>query len=814
VHGESLVGRIVGPYELQSMIGAGGMGTVYKARDTRLGRTVAIKVLPPEVADDPVAREQLAREARAIAALNHPHICTLHDVGDSDGVRFLVMEYVEGGTLSALGPLPLNPDRIAEIAVQVCDALESAHAKGIVHRDLKPLNIMVTPRGHVKVLDFGVAKLLAAIDEPAQVTRARHSTAGHVIGTLAYMSPEQACGDQVGPPSDVFALGVVLYQLATGRHPFVLDDGTDMQTIVRALLVSAPTSPTQLNPDLPPTLERAILRMLEKNPLHRPSAGEVQHLLSEPGMRENARQAREVARSPRRHTVGRQRERAVLIQAFEDADVGRPSMIAIAGEPGIGKTTIVEEFLEDLRAAGRAYVARGRCSERLAGSEAYLPILEVLESLLIGDSQQSGAHSLMSALAPTWYMHVAPAGRGTATGVGGQLELRNASQERMKREMLALFEGVTRRKTLVLFFDDLHWADTSTVDLLGYLCRHFQTTHVLIVVTYRPTDLLLANHPFVALKLDLTTRGLCREVMLDFLTRDETARYLDLEFSGHAFPPALAGVIHEKTEGNPLFMVDLVRDLRDRKVIVPSDGGWTLSQSLPALERELPESVRSMIERKITQLSEDDRRLLIVASVQGYVFDSAVVARALGSHAADVEDRLEALERIHAFTQVLGEQALPDGTPSLRCRFVHVLYQNALYASLRATRRASLSAEVANALVAFHGEHNPSVASELAVLLETAHDPARAARYFTVAAENALAVFAFVEAAAIAERGIRLLSATPESAERNARELKLQIALGTAAVAIGGMPHPRSSARTGGRASYAGRPATPLSSHP
>jgi predicted ATPase len=781
---DALLGRTIGPYHLQSIIGAGGMGTVYKAQDTRLGRTVAIKVLPPEVASDPDARERFEGEARAIAALNHPHICTLFDVGDAAGLRFLVMEYVEGGTLNALGALPLPADRIADIAAQVCDALDAAHAKGIVHRDLKPLNIMVTPRGHVKVLDFGVAKLLDPIDGTDATTARAHSRTGQMIGTPAYMSPEQACGDPVGPPSDVFALGIVLYQLATGRHPFAVND--DMPSLVRALLVAAPTPPRRLNAAVPEALDAAILRMLDKNPALRPSTAELQRLLHEPA-RDHAERGVEVKRAKRRNTVGRQRERALLDQAFDEADAGRPVMIAIAGEPGIGKTTIVEEFLDDLRTQGRAAVARGRCSERLAGSEAYLPVLEVLESLLADEERPA---ELMAALAPTWYAQIAPAGRGVATGVGAQLELRNASQERMKRELLALFEGVTGRRTLVLFFDDVHWADTSTVDLLGYLCSHFRSIHLLIVVTYRPTDLQLAKHPFIELRLDLTTRGLCREVKLGFLSRDETALYLDLEFAGHRFPAELAGVIHEKTEGNPLFIVDLARDLRDRRVIVPTEGGWTLAQSLPALERELPESVRSMIERKISQLVEDDRRLLVVASVQGYVFDSAVVAKALGRDAAEVEDRLEALENVHAFTHVLGEETLPNGTPTLRCRFVHVLYQNALYNSLRATRRASLSSEVAHAIVAFHGENNQFVASELAVLFETARDPARAARYFTIAAENALAVFAFVEAAAIAERGIRLLMSTPESAERNSRELKLQIALGTAAVAIRGYASP------------------------
>ena len=779
----------LGAYEILRPLGSGGMGEVYQARDTRLARLVAIKVLPSHTAGDAHVRDRFEREALAIAALNHPHICTLFDIGDAAGLRFLVMEYVEGDTLGAFGDLPLASDRIVEIASQVCDALEVAHAKGIVHRDLKPLNIMVTWRGHVKILDFGVAKLLAQAENEEALTFRDYSTPGQVIGTLPYMSPEQICGDSVGTGSDIFSLGIVLYQLATGRHPFV-QEHQQTQALVRALLVSAPSPPRLFNPALPNALEAVILDMLEKNPAQRPSAGELQRRLREPGMHESKHRA-DIARPVQRHTVGRDRERALLEQAFGDAEAGRPALITVAGEPGIGKTTMVEEFLDDLRASRRAHIARGRCSERLAGSEAYLPVLEALESLLVGEDHQSGAQSLMTALAPTWYAQVGPAGEGRTTDVGAQLELRNASQERMKRELRAFLEGVTRQHPLILFFDDLHWADTSTIDLLGYLCSQFRSIRLLIVVTYRPTDLLLAKHPFVSLKLDLTARGLCREVMLDFLNRDELSHYLDLEFPGHTFPAEFAGVIHDKTEGNPLFMVDLVRDLRDRQVIVTRDGISTLAQSVSVLERELPESVRSMIERKISQLAEDDRRLLLAASVQGYTFDSAVVANALGRSPADVEERVETLEKVHAFTHVLGEETLPDGTPTLRCRFVHVLYQNALYSSLRATRRASMSADVANAIIEFHGADNQSVASELAVLFETARDAARAAQYFLVAAQNALSVFAFVEAAAIAERGIRLLASVPESADRNARELKLQIALGTAAVAIKGYAAPQ-----------------------
>jgi predicted ATPase len=183
------------------------------------------------------------------------------------------------------------------------------------------------------------------------------------------------------------------------------------------------------------------------------------------------------------------------------------------------------------------------------------------------------------------------------------------------------------------------------------------------------------------------------------LSPRDIEHYLALEFSAHRFPEGLAALVHAKTEGNPLFMGDLLRHLRARQVLAQDQGRWVLAQSLPNLEQELPESIRSMIERKIDQLGEEDRRLLVGASVQGFEFDSAVVAKAMALDAADVEEQLEELQRVHNFVRFVQEQEFPDQTPTLRYRFVHVLYQNALYATLRPTRKASLSAAVAQALI-------------------------------------------------------------------------------------------------------------------
>jgi predicted ATPase len=343
---------------------------------------------------------------------------------------------------------------------------------------------------------------------------------------------------------------------------------------------------------------------------------------------------------------------------------------------------------------------------------------------------------------------------------------------------------------LLLFLDDLHWADASTVDLLAYVGGKCAALRILLVLTYRPTDLLLVKHPFIPVKQDLQARGVCREVVMELLTRQDVKRYLALEFPGHRFPEEFAALIHGKTEGNPLFMADLLRHLRDRQVLAHEQGRWVLAQSLPGLERELPESVRCMIERKIAQLGEEDRRLLVAASVQGCEFDAAVVSKALGLDAAEVEEQFEGLERVHAFVRLVREHEFPDRTLTLRFRFVHVLYQNALYASLRPTRRATLSAAVAQALAGHYGEKNAAVAAELALLWEAARDFRRATDCFLLAAQNAVRLFANQEAVGLARRGLALLATLPEGPERARQELALQLTLGPPLIATKGWPGP------------------------
>ncbi|HEY9227854.1 MAG TPA: tetratricopeptide repeat protein, partial [Gemmatimonadaceae bacterium] len=366
---------------------------------------------------------------------------------------------------------------------------------------------------------------------------------------------------------------------------------------------------------------------------------------------------------------------------------------------------------------------------------------------------------------------------------------RGASLDRMRREFVRFFEELSSSHPVVLFLDDVHWIDASTCDLIAFVGDRMKQLRLLMVVTARPVE-LLGEHPFPPVQLALERRDACRTMALDLLTPADVDHYLKRQFPSNDFHPTFAGVVHERTEGNPLFMRDMLGFLIDRQIVAERDGVWTLERDVADIRTMIPDNTQSMIRLKMDQFDATDRRILQCGAVQGIVFDSAVVSRVLSIPPTDVEERLQALERAHHFVRAEGERECADNTWSIRYRFAHVFYQNALHADLAPSRRAGSSLAVAESIIGLAGGPDRAPAAEVALLFEVGRDPDRASQYLLRAARHAARVFAYPEAVLLAERGLIALRALPESTDRDARELEFLLTLGMAQMATKGYASP------------------------
>ena len=503
--------------------------------------------------------------------------------------------------------------------------------------------------------------------------------------------------------------------------------------------------------------------------------GKAQRLTSAPAIKQRAQLV---------HFVGRERELKALRKAWTNAQSGQGTMIGIAGEPGIGKTTLVEDFLLELEEGNDlATSARGRCSERMIGTEAFLPFLEILERLTADPSQEA----ILKQLAPAWYVLLKP----YSTNESEVLEIAaRANQERRKRELLFYLKNLAQAKPVILFIDDWHWADISSVDLITYLAPRLSDCSLLILTTYRPADMKQVDHPFIEIQAGLEAKRLFREIPLPFLQSAEVSHYLQSKYPANKFQPDFAKLLHKRTEGSPLFMADLVEDLEERGLIHKEQGFWQINMSELKFEKALPVSISSMIKHKINLLEEKDRKLLSLAAVQGYEFDGATLAAVLSRDVIDIEDQLRKLESHSRLVKLSGEKRFPDGRLSEQFHFVHVLYRNALFDQLSLGRRARWSRQVAEVLKKTYEGRNAEIASQLAPLYEWAQDQESAIAQYALAANHASAIRAFHEAEILVQRGLNLISKLEQKESTFSAELEFVRLLAEASIATKGYGHP------------------------
>jgi tRNA A-37 threonylcarbamoyl transferase component Bud32/tetratricopeptide (TPR) repeat protein/energy-coupling factor transporter ATP-binding protein EcfA2 len=816
-----MIGKTISHYRILEKLGEGGMGVVYKAEDTKLKRIVAIKFLPRHIAASAEERERFKIEAQAAAALNHPNIATIYAIEEVDDEMFIVMEFIEGQELKKKvisDQLSLNS--VINIAMQIAEGLKAAHIKGITHRDIKSSNIMITESDHVKIMDFGLAK----IGKGVQLTKT-----GMTLGTAAYMSPEQTWGEPVDHRTDIWSFGVVLYEMLTGRVPF---RGEYEQAVIYSILNEEPEPLLSLRPEAPTELERIVSTALAKDSNERYQHVEEMRLALdaltknfEAGV--SAEQPYipvpfiadeiEVLDEHEPFCVGRGRELAKLDKFLDLTLSEKGEMIFITGEAGSGKTTLIRTF-EYLAQKRREdlIVARGKCDAHTGIGDPYLPFRDVL-SMLTGEVEAMWAagaitkeHAtrlwnflplsiqalveagpdLIGRFVPgetlvkragaftsnraSWWTHFKKQVKGKTAATASHLQ-----QSDLFKQFTTVLQTLSRQQPLLIILDDLQWADAGSISLLFHLGRRIERDRILIVGTYRSTEVALGRsgerHPLASVINE------CQGIFGDFkIELDQAAgrhfinAFIDTE--PNRVSASFRDTLFQQTEGHALFTVELLHGMQEQGVLVrDQEGMWIEGSALNW--NTLPARVDAVVGERIERLPENLKKLLVTASVEGEEFVAEVVARLHGTNELEMIRLLSAdLEKHHNLVSAQGIQRMNGQRLSLY-RFRHVLFQKYLYNSLDEIERAYLHEEAGAALENLYGERADEIAVQLARHFREAGIAEKAVDYLIKAAKQARQVYANAEALAHYQQALALIkqASWPKTKPEQRQELTAQI---------------------------------------
>ena len=481
--------------------------------------------------------------------------------------------------------------------------------------------------------------------------------------------------------------------------------------------------------------------------------------------------------------AGRDAERARLRERFAQARDGRRQLVFITGEPGIGKTTLVEAFVAELAAErGSVRIGHGQCVEHYGAGEAYLPLLEALGRL----AREADGATLVEALrrhAPSWLAQL-PALLSDDELAEVRQRAGGTTRDRMIRELVEALDVVGRDVPLVLVLEDLHWSDSGTVDVLAMLARRREPARLLVLATYRPVDVTESGHPLRAVQQELVLHDLSDEVALGFLDEAAVGAYLDERFPHAALPASFAGFLHRNTSGNPLFLVNVLHHLIAAGRLREVDGRWQLAVHVDDLDDAVPHTLRQLVEKQIEALTPAEQAVLATASVAGAELSAALLG-ADGGDFRELEAHCAALAARGRFLRADGTTSWPDGTVAGRYAFVHAIFREVLSARVPAGRRAELHRRIGARLEAAFGDRAGEIAGELAMHFDEGRDVERAVRWRQRAAENALRQYGFREAARHAARALALVAELPESPARDRSELAVLTTLGAALIPLG-----------------------------
>jgi len=669
-------------YEIKSELGQGGMGVVYRANDTLLKRDVAIKVVSHESLGSG-GRARLLHEAQHVANLNHPNIVTVFDAGEYDSVPFIVMELVEGQTLYESKPGDL--ETILNIARDICSALQHAHAQGIIHRDIKPENVVLAPNGTAKLMDFGIAFSAAS----------RLTEEGTILGTVFYISPEQALGKQIDPRADLYALGVLVYELVCGRLPFEADD--PLAVITQHL--NAPVVPPRAkNEAIPVDLDHLIVRLMAKQPEDRPgSAAEVLEILeniiagSMPGAVATAPVQQDKMSALERIVSGRMAGRSAELEKarslWREAASGQGQLLLISGEPGIGKTRMVQELVTQAQITGGIALVGRSYAE---WDPPYGPIRQILRDAVRGLKENK-----LELPEEVWgdLVRIAPELRADFPDLpesppGDP----RTEQGRLLDQVLLIFHRLSDLGPVLLLLEDAHWSDYSTLSLLRHLARNTRAQKMMILVTYREVELDEARSLHEIL-LDFNREKLGVRIKLNRLTRQETQDMLAILLAEEITPEFLDSIYRE-TDGNPFFVEEVSKALVESGKLVFQDGRW----DRPSIEEMgVPQSIQVAIQSRLRALPEAAQEVLEQAAILGREFDFRTL-----SHAAktDEDSLLDALDEA-IYARMVEETGRDKGGSF---GFIHALIPTAIVGGLRTLHRRRLHKRAARALEIIYPE--------------------------------------------------------------------------------------------------------------
>jgi adenylate cyclase len=749
-------------YRILESIGRGGMGEVYLADDLMLDRQVALKFLASPTESH--ALDHLLAEARAAAALNHPFICSIYEVTTLNDRPCIAMEYVRGETLERRlrgGPLSLAEGlRVAE---EIAEALEAAHQRRVIHQDLKPANVMLTESQHVKVMDFGLATRLP-LGERVDLTTQPFAAAGTVMvrGTPAFMAPEQIRGKAADRRSDIFTFGILLYQLLSGTNPFVR---TGVDATLAAILGEPADDLHHRVPAIPAKVGAMVARMLAKNPAARyQSFADVRTDLRRCAIDSLASAAPVAAvvidplpGDVSASLIGRDAERAQLLQSIGQAISGRGTLVVLNGEAGIGKTRLAEEILEAARRRGCQTLV-GRCYEQ-DGTPPLIPYIEVLEDA----SRLMPAAAFRQAIGPgaPELAKLLPELHRLFPEMPAPLELPPQLRQRfLFTNVLEFLARCSRSSPVVILVDDLQWADESTLQLTQHLAQHLATLPIVVIAACRDAERATAAPRGAFQQLFDRVRGQRRDTLtpqavkaaLDQLVRQGQARAVALRPLGeadvrgmlaalaHQDPPApLVRQFFDQTGGNPFFVAELFRHLNEERRLFDDRHKW--KRDLEFDDVDVPASVRVVLERRVQRVSSGTQDVLRAAAVIGRHFDLDLLEAV-----ADVKNEplMSALDEAEHARLLHG----PSGRQDPTWRFAHQLICQTLTQAMPTLRRQRLHLRVADAMERLDASSRART-SEIAHHLYSAGrmaDASRTTQALMTAGDAADAMYAVEEA--------------------------------------------------------------------